>query len=152
MKAQKHLGKQSISKQQIKAIHALKNAVSMDDETYRAMLKEFGNVESSTALSFQQADALIDDLKCKAGQEPRQQRNANRHNNLEGRPGMATPPQLRMIEAMWREVSRAENPEDRALALRSIVKRIAKVSDLRFLDKEGAAKIINALEAMKKRQ
>jgi len=150
MGAQNHSGRQPISKQQIRAIHTLKNAAGMDDDTYRAMLREFDGVESSTALTLRQADALIDDLKRKAGQEPRQQRKATRHNDLEGRPGMATPPQLRKIEAIWSEVSRAEDPESRAKALRSIVGRIAKVSDLRFLDREGASKVINALEAMKK--
>jgi len=148
MSIAKHSHRQPINKQQIKAIHSLKNAIGMDDETYRAMLKDFGGVESSTAITSRQADALIEEMKTKAGQKPWFRRKADRHVDLEGRPGMATAPQLRKIEALWDDVSRVIDPEQRAKALRSFIFRVAKVSDLRFLDRAGAGKVITALEAM----
>jgi len=148
MSIAKYSHRQPINKQQIKAIHSLKNAIGMDDATYRAMLREFGGVETSTALTSRQADALIEDMKLKIGQKPWFRRKADRHVDLEGRPGMATAPQLRKIEASWDDVSRVADPEQRTKALRSFVFRVAKVSDLRFLDRAGAGKVINALEAM----
>lgn len=152
MGALKHANRQPVSKQQIKAIHALKNAAGIDDDTYRAMLRDFGGVESSTALTLRQAEALIDELKRKVGQEPWRKLKGKRHGDMDGRPGMATAKQLRLIEATWDEVSRATNQEQRAKALRAFVGRVAKVSDLRFLDRQGAGKVINALEAMTRKK
>lgn len=140
------------SGKQIKVIHALKNAIGMDDASYRLLLQELAGVNSSKALTMGQAEELIEDLKVKAGQQAWTRKEGGRHENLAGRPGMATPAQLRKIEAAWGEVSRAENAEARAKALRTFIQRIAKVSDVRFLDREGAGKVINALEAMKTRE
>lgn len=148
----KYSGNRKISGQQIKAIHALKNALVMDDASYRFLLQESAGVTTSKALTMRQAEALIQDLKCKAGQESWTRNEGGRHADLDGRSGMATSAQLRKIEATWSEVSRAENEEDRAKALRSFIRRIAKVSDLRFLDRAAAGKVINALEAMKSRK
>lgn len=137
-----------VNKGQIKAIHALKRALGMDEETYRQMLSGFAGVQSSKELTTLQADRLIVDMKRKAGQDTLTRHSAGRHESLQGRPGMATPAQLRKIEATWREVSRAEDPAARAKALRGFLFRIARVSDLRFLDSKGASKIICALETM----
>jgi hypothetical protein len=151
MGSPKHSGSRPVSGQQIKAIHALKNAIGMDDASYRLLLQEFSGVTTSKALTMRQAEALIQDLKCKAGQEAWTRKEGGRHADLEGRPGMASPAQLHKIEATWDEVSRAEDTEARAKALRSFIQRVAKVSDVRFLNREGAGKVINALKAMKAR-
>ncbi|QSV44908.1 regulatory protein GemA [Geobacter benzoatilyticus] len=145
-------GRQPITRGQISAIHTLKTRLGMDEESYRALLQEFGGVESSKELSWFQADELIDEMKRKAGQKPQVNHKGKRHRSLEGRAGMATPAQLRKIEAVWAEVSRVEDPEERAKALRSFVGKIAQVSDLRFLDRRGVAKVIAALTAMQKRR
>lgn len=145
-------GRQPITRGQISAIHTLKTRLGMDEESYRALLQEFGGVESSKELSWFQADELIDEMKRKAGQEPQVNHKGKRHRGLEGRAGMATPAQLRKIEAVWAEVSRVEDSEERAKALRSFVGKIARVSDLRFLDRRGVAKVIAALTAMQKRR
>lgn len=50
---------------QIKKIHALKGALKLDDDTYRAMLGGYG-VKTSTKLSITRADQLIADLEQKA--------------------------------------------------------------------------------------
>jgi hypothetical protein len=49
-------------------------------------------------------------------------------------------------------VSRIEDPKDRRKGLRSFLERVVKISDLRFLDQDGAGKIINALSAMQKQE
>jgi phage gp16-like protein len=146
-------GRQPISPRQIKIIHTLKSILVMDEESYRAMLREFAGVASSKSLSWRQADELIADMQGKAGNvSPENAEKRTRHGKLADRPGMATPPQLRKIEAMWSEVTRAEDPESQAKGLRSFLERIAKVSSLRFLDMDGAKKMITALGAMIERR
>jgi phage gp16-like protein len=145
---------QPITAAQIKKIHALKSTLALDDDTYRAILYQTFRVDSSKKLTVDQAGRLIEAIEEKAvtagtweKQEPRRQK----FNSLEGRSGsMATPPQLRKIEAMWQDVTRAEEPESRRKALRHFLERIAKVSALRFLDQDGAGKVINALQIMQK--
>jgi hypothetical protein len=53
---------------------------------------------------------------------------------------------------MWQEISRAPEGKERAVALRTFINRIAKVSDLRFLDSDGAGKVLNALKTMQTRE
>jgi len=147
---------------QIKKIHTLKGALALDDATYRALLSGYFQVASSKELSSIHASELITDLEHKAvaagkweqrdkfpassSHAPRQ---GKRYVDLETRRGnMASPAQLRMIEAQWTDVTRAKTPEDSKKALRHFLERVAKVSDLRFLDSQAAGKVINALTAM----
>ncbi len=154
-KAHKQAGP-PISAAQIKKLHTLKTALKFDNETYRAALDNAAGVTSSKDLTIQQAAALIDDWQTKAtaaGVWKTRQPKAKKFDDLENRRGvvaMATVPQMRMIEAIWGEVSRATEPEARATGLRHFIKRIAKVDSLRFLDREGASAVINALTAMQK--
>ena len=138
---------------QIKKIHAIKGCLGLDNDTYRALLSASFRVASSKELNYFQAEGLIQDLESKAVSagvwekraEPRKYEEwGNRHG------GMATPPQLRKIEAMWQGLSRAPDQDSRNKALRAFLQRVAKVSDLRFLDQEGATKVINAMNAMAK--
>jgi hypothetical protein len=139
---------------QIKKLHALKNALKLNDETYRAALDNCAGVASSKDLTIDQATGLIDDWQAKAtatGVWEIRKPKPKKFDDLDNRRGMmATPPQLRMIEGIWQEVSRAKEPEGRKTVLRHFIARIAKVSDLRFLDRDGASAVINALVAMQK--
>lgn len=148
------MSRSAIKPIQVKKIHALKSALKLSDEVYRDVLFTCFRVESSKQLNTLQADRLIGDLEEKAVAAGvwESRRRDQRFKVLQGRGGMATPPQLRMIESIWHQVSRAPDPESRSKALRSLLERVAKVSDLRFLDQEGAGKMINALKAMQARQ
>lgn len=144
-----------IARAQIKMIHCLKNALQLDDPTYRQALENRFHVSTSKDLTSFQAEELIRELKeiaVSAGRWTEQPPGKKKYEEWEGRCGMASAPQLRKIEIMWREVSRIDDQEGRKKALRSILERIAKVSDLRFLDAGGAGKVINALNAMRKRK
>ncbi len=144
----------AITAGQIKKIHALLHATCIDDATYRAMLFNSFRASSSKEMTYFQAESLIQDLEAKAiSAGVWEKRTASKKFEEWGRRrgGMATPPQLRKIEAMWEDVSRAETAEERKSALRSFLMRVAKVSDLRFLDSEAAGKVINALNAMQKK-
>jgi hypothetical protein len=75
-----------------------------------------------------------------------------RYGDLADRPGMASPKQLRMIELLWKEVSDVKGFKKRKAALRSFLSNHFKVSDLRFISSEKAAKIIFGLKQMKERK
>jgi uncharacterized protein DUF1018 len=146
-----------ITAAQIKQIHTIINILKIDDDTYRAALAERFDVDTCKALSLSQAQAFLrelEELSIKLyHQSPEPQiveKQPERFSDLEGRPGMATPPQLRMIESMWQGISIVPDQAARNRALRSFIQRIAKVADMRFLDREGASKVINALNAMQK--
>lgn len=146
--------KTAITKNQIKMVHTLKNALQLDDPTYREILDTWFQAASSKDLSTAQAEVLIRELKdiaVSAGAWEQRSPREKKFDEWQNRRGdMASPPQLRKIEAMWQEVSRSEDPDGRKKALRSFLERIVKVSDLRFLDVKSAGKVINALTAMKK--
>jgi hypothetical protein len=65
---------------------------------------------------------------------------------------MATPAQLRKIDALWGCCSRARDREKRDKALRAFLSNHFKIADLRFIKQDKVGKIISALEHMKKQQ
>ena len=145
-----------ITPAQVKLIHSLKGALKLSDELYRDILQERFRVNSSKELSRIQAASLIDELEVKATAagvwESRHRGTKTKsYANLDHRAGMATPAQLRKIQAQWADVSRAEDAESRTKALRAFVLRVAKVSDVRFLTADGAGAVIRALTAMQER-
>jgi len=143
---------------QIKKIHTIKSALSLDDDTYRELLFNSFRVVSSKQLNFSQAEDLIREMEkiaiasgvwdsCR-----KKRQGGGKFEELNLRRGMATPAQLRKIEAMWSEISRIDDIDARQKGLRTFLERIAKVSALRFLDSAGAGKVINALNAMTKQE
>jgi hypothetical protein len=137
-----------VDRGQIKTIHTLKGKLGLDDDTYRAVLSTYG-VESSTALTWRQAEDLIADLRVKAGQPAdRHYLPRKRHADMDGRPSMATGAQCRLLEAMWSQVSRAEPGEAREKAFNKFIKRIVGVEALRFVRIFDVERIVKALEGM----
>ncbi|MGD9642802.1 MAG: phage protein GemA/Gp16 family protein [Elusimicrobiales bacterium] len=136
-----------ITPAQIKMIHTLKGALGLTDLQYRAALERF-HVFSSTQLSEAQADQFVSELQSLAVQAGKWDRPWNKYQNLAGRKGMATPRQLRMIEAMWADVSRAPNAAAREAALLVFLRRfeINGLADIRYYDVRG---IVSALTAMR---
>jgi len=137
---------------QIKKIHVLKNALSLDESTYRSILLESCGAESSKELDSIEAQKLIDAWEEKAialGTWKRPPRKKKYEANKR-RQGMATDAQIQLIKDMWSDISRAEGEESQRVALRHFLTRTAKVSDLRFLDSRGANKMILALKRMSK--
>jgi len=144
-----------IQPRQIKKIHVLKKQLGFDDDTYRAALLSRHNVQSCKALTYVQAAQFIAELEKALNFATELDQKAApkyKYDNLRGRDGMATPRQLRKIEAMWADVSRAKTDEERTSALRRFLKRIVGVEDLRFLEIWQVKKVIKALEAMRESQ
>jgi Protein of unknown function (DUF1018) len=75
----------------------------------------------------------------------------DRFSDLGYRDGMATPKQLRMIEAMWMDVSKMPTYAAREKALSGFLKRITGVENLRFVEDWMVQKIVKAIDHMKRR-
>lgn len=71
-----------------------------------------------------------------------------RYENFGHRAGMATPRQLRYIEAEWMKVSTMPSWTEKQRALNAFLKRIAGVDDMRFVEDWHVQKILNAIDAM----
>jgi len=53
---------------------------------------------------------------------------------------------------MWLDISIIPEPDARSRALRRFIKHIIGVADMRFLDSQGAGKVINAIKAIQQRE
>lgn len=134
---------------QIKKIHALKGALKLDDDTYRATLREYG-VKSSTKLSIFKADQLVADLERKATAAGVWEKRVSKRAKAT-RP-LADDDQSRMIRGIWIELfekKAVRDPSEKALA--SYVKRMTGVQALQWLDVKQAQLVIEALKKWRKR-
>ena len=143
----------SITKNQIKIIHTLKNAIGISEEGYRDIL-QMCNVKSSKELSFEVAKEIIDRLEkyaIKIGVWD-ESRKKKRFDKLGRRPGMASPAQLRLIQTLWSNVSRAPDNASQAKALNHFLERKFIISRIEWLTAEVAGKVIKTLMAMNKQR
>ena len=129
--------------EQYRQIHGLVRLLGMNDEAYRDMLRDRYQVESSKQLSTQQRSSLIKSLREQVHGK------VQKFNELSGRAKhKASPAQLRAIEAMWAQVSRAETSEDRRKALSAFCKRLTGVEVVTWICKDDAKVLIKAIHAM----
>lgn len=154
-----------ITAAQVKRIHTILHILGVSDENYRAGLESRFGVTTCKDLSVTEAKSFLDELEKLAIETDRERYNAKmeeaarqfeekqpkRFDNLDNRAGMASAAQLRKIEAMWEEISIIPEAAPRARALRRMVQKISGVADMRFLDSQGAGKVINGLNAMIKK-
>jgi hypothetical protein len=139
-----------ISPRQIKAIHAIKGKLGLDDDAYRDILQSRFKAASCKFLTWMQAEELLETLNGGGPSRPAkpQRRPALKYQDMDSRPGFASSAQLRLIDAMFSQVTRAEGEEAIEKALNSFVNRIAHVAGLRMLKSWQVEKIVKALEAM----
>lgn len=123
-------------------------------DTYYEMLLDYG-IESSKDLTDSQAQEFLNRLKNMAIGAGVYKPRINfvfkslQFEDLANRDGMATPKQLRKIEAMWVDVSVKTQPEDIKRSLNSFIKRITGKGDIKFVEQNDVQKIIKALSEMK---
>lgn len=98
---------------QLARIHILKQERGMNDEDYREFLQSRFGVGSSKDLTRPQALDAIEAL----GGEKRKRLKGRFESDPGKRDGFATPRQLRMLEAMWEEVSYVQDEEKRKEAM-----------------------------------
>jgi len=129
----------------------MRKLLGIDEDTYREILSGYG-VDSSKDLSKKQIDELINNLRDKAKEtgvfKPKKSFIKYKYNNLAGRKNMASPAQLRKIEAMWHNISRQKTPTDRAKALKIMIKKITGKDSINFLTSVDVRKIIKTFENM----
>ncbi|MCG6552921.1 MAG: regulatory protein GemA [Candidatus Magnetominusculus sp. LBB02] len=138
---------------QIKKIKTLQRAVGVDDGVYELLVKEYsgGRTRSCTGMDYYEAGRLIDHLENIAMKMNIKWQKVNskcdKYKCLADRDDeMATPAQLRMIEAMWKERSYAKDI-DKEKMLRRFLERFG-VSDILFLTKEDVRRVKRALDNM----
>ena len=136
---------------QIKKIHTLKNVLHLDDDLYLDMLMSFG-VQSSKNLTTTEAGIFLEILEEKAVLTNKWEVRNKKYEELSSRDeDMATPAQLRMIEAIWREVCYIDSPDFAKQSLRKFIQNKFKIADIKFLTKKKAVKVIRAISAMKQK-
>ncbi|MDR3019880.1 MAG: regulatory protein GemA [Treponema sp.] len=134
-------------KAKLSLIHIAKKDMGLTDDAYRVLLDGAAGVNSAANLEYEyQFNAVMKAFE-KLGFNNNQKRvRKNPRPQWDDEWG-GTPDQRAKIEVMWK--TRARKPTDKAL--RSFIKRIAKVDHPRFLRVELAQKVIIALEAMIKK-
>jgi hypothetical protein len=125
-------------------IHIAKKQLGMDEDTYRAFLKGLTGKDSAKAMDPGEHTRVIREME-RMGFTPTVRPGAKRFDELGLRSGMPSPGTLRMIEALWHQVSRAN---DEKLALRRFLFKHYGVDDIKFLDFDSAEKAKEALKSM----
>lgn len=141
-----------ITKEQIKRIHTLKSRIALTDEEYGSALESYG-VSSSKELTFEQGKDLIgrfEKLTPKEQKKPKVK--STKYNKLGIRTNhkgehYATPKQLRMIEAMWRDNANVRNKSQEALI--NFVNKITGKNALEWLLMDDVRKIVKAITSLK---
>lgn len=139
------------TRNQIVKIKIAQKQLSIDNETKLQQYAHYG-VTSCTQLTEEQADSLIEAYK-KAGFKvvsKKQNENPNwgkmKYRDLDKRGfSYAKSSKLRMIEALWQDVSYTKTDE----SLRTFIKNKVGVDHITFLEDSDANKIITALNSMK---
>ena len=156
MQAVKRYDYEFSTPQQRKMIGLLRKQICLSSDIFYEILFNTYGVESSRDLTVNQANCLITEMKNKAislGKWEIRKKSPfskNKFSEFEERAeNMATPAQLRMIDAMWSEVSYVKNDIVRAKVLNSFIKRITGKNGLRMLTKQDIQKIKKAIDTMK---
>lgn len=146
-----------IAPSQIKAIHAVVGKLGIDDENYRHILHSRYGATSCKDLTWRQAEELLESLNGQ-GKPGRTQsaptvgahrvRPVLKYTDMDSRPGFASGAQLRLVDAMFHQVTRMEGEEAIEKALNSFVNRIGHVAGIRMVKSWQIEKIVKALEAM----
>jgi hypothetical protein len=128
-----------LTPKQLGLLHAAKRMLGLDDDTYRAVLRTHGGVDSAKDLTPAGFKRVADHFRAAGfAKLPAPARPA-----FGLRAGMASPDQVKYIQSLWRQVSEAG---DRALD--RWLERTCKVTALRFLTAAQAQAAITGLKAM----
>ena len=133
----------ALTTKQTRLIHVARRQLALTDDDYRAVLLREAGVESSKDLDSEGLNAVMrrfQELGFKPSSTPP---------NYGHRRGMATPAQVGLIRSLWGDYTDGQGT-DRSLG--KFLYRVAKVSDIKFVDYRAARKAITALRAMVERK
>lgn len=156
---QKPKTKNLITPAQLRAIWGAAKRQAIDESTLRDLVEAETGARSISAMSTAQAATVLNRLlgttplarsdgRGAGGGGHPAEGEGRRFADLGERRGMATPRQLRKIEAMWRDRSRMPTAAEQDAALRAWLTARWGVGDLRFLSRFRASDVIVALEKM----
>jgi hypothetical protein len=140
-----------IDRAQTARIHVLKSKLKLDDDSYRALLSGYG-VASSTELSNTAAADVIRAMNALAernGIDTGRIKRPLKYEHLGNRPGMASPKQLRLVDALWSGVSVQKTDEMRVAALNKFITRITGVAKMEWLEPHHIRSLVRAIKAMR---
>lgn len=134
----------------IRLIHVAKRDLSMDDDTYRAILQRIGKKASSADLTIPELEKVLEHLKRSGFKVRSKSKAAPKQKPEQAKPSrpLAQDLESKKIRALWlflHELGAVKNPSEEALA--TYVKRIAGVDALQWISGEQAERLI---ETMKK--
>ncbi len=134
----------------IRLIHVAKRDLSMDDDTYRAILLRIGKKASSADLTIPELEKVLEHLKRSGFKVRSKSKAAPKQKPEQAKPSrpLAQDLESKKIRALWlflHELGAVKNPSEEALA--AYVKRIAGVDALQWISGEQAERLI---ETMKK--
>ena len=145
-------------KQLRRDIGIIRKQIGLSEDVYREMLYNGYQADSCTQLTEQQLKQLLNMLKkdgIKDGKYKPTKKYAfqkYKYDDLGHREGMASPRQLRKIEAMWFDVSKQTNDTDRENALINFLSKHFGIDAMKWVDDKMAAKLISTLNEMQKQK
>lgn len=122
----------------IQVIHVAKGQLGMDDDTYRNMLKQLTQKDSTKQLTIGQLSRIITHL---------QGLGFKIQSKTKSKQVAPQDPQSQKIRALWRnlhEVGQVNDPSEAALS--KYVKRITSIESLAWLNTEQASQVIETLK------
>lgn len=139
-----------------RTIHALVAHIGMSDEDYRAMLWDRFHASSSKDLTVHQVRDLVASLHQLLPAEVRAQHPrpqiaagaARRFEGLAGRDDMATPAQLRMLEASFVQRSRAETLPEKQAAFRAWLRSRFRIDRIEWIPRDQVGRILRATQGI----
>jgi hypothetical protein len=128
----------------IALLHVAKKQLGLADADYRAILSDYGGVESAADLDEPGFQCVMNYLTALGFRSSWTKRTYG------DRPKMATPAQVDLIRKLWAAWRDAAGlgKDERDAALNAWLAKYHKVSALRFVSREKAQPVIAALKAM----
>lgn len=127
----------------IMLVQVARKALALDEEAYRAILRNYGGVESATALDDRSFARVMDRFRHLGFVSDKRAAAFSAHN----RHGMATAAQIEMIRELWAANTGSADEG----GLNHWLERHFRISALRFLPRAKAHKVIGALRTWEAR-
>jgi hypothetical protein len=133
----------------VRRIKTLQRLSGISEENYRALLWGY-EVESCTELTITAGHALAEFLQTLVDQIPEHQQFRQPYRELKGRSAlMATGRQLRMLEAMWMDVTRQTSRREALAAYGAWIEKRFGIRSVEWIERDHVGRIKFALEQMR---
>lgn len=135
------------TKKQIQLIHVAKTKLGITDDEYREFLKTYG-VRSSKQLTKELAAEALEQLQKYGFKITKPLKYSNLSTNRYDKNGdlLASPGQLRKIEAVWFSSKKVRNKTHEALQM--LIKRIIGVDSILWIQASNVNKVIKAINSL----